>query len=105
MRSFHQTNTWLTAYCLANAFPFKQAKELADNLPVNDLGSIGVYIDDMPLMFLNIGNNAKQCAAAIPLAVHLLSRPTDPVEPIPCDDLLSQKKLTGERRMEEVKSY
>ena len=91
------------AYCLADTIPFKQARELAVDLPVNDLGSVDVYIDDMPPICPDIGDNAERCAAAVPLAVHLISRPTDPAEPIPRDDILSLKKLAGEGKMEEIK--
>ena len=57
----------------------------------------------MPPICPDIGDNAERCAAAVPLAVHLISRPTDPAEPIPRDDILSLKKLAGEGKMEEIK--
>ena len=47
------------AYHLANAVPFKQARELAVDLPVNDLGSVNVYIDNMPPICPDIGDNTK----------------------------------------------
>ena len=70
---------------------------------MNDPGSVIVYINDMPPIYPDIGDNAEQCAAAIPLAVHLIGRPTNPAEPIPHNATLSLKKLTGEGRMKEIK--
>ena len=57
----------------------------------------------MPPICPKIRENTEHCAAAVPLALHIMGRPCNSTDPIPCDDLLSLKKLAGEGRMEEVK--
>ena len=74
------------------------------DLPVNNLGSVDVYINDVLLICPNIGNNAKHCTAAVPLALHIIGCLMDPAKkPMPHDDLLSLKTLAGEGRNQEIK--
>jgi len=65
---------------------------------------VDVYIDDMTPNCPDIGDNVEHCAAAVPLALHIMGCPLDPTDPIPHDDILSLKKLAGEGRMEERKT-
>ena len=83
--------------------PFAQAKELAMEYPINDIGIVDVYTDDMPPICLDSGDNAERCAAAVPLAVHIMNRPVQAGEPLPRDDVLSLTQLSQEGAMEEVK--
>lgn len=71
------------AIYLDAAIPFKPAKELAVNLPMNNKGSMDVYINDMLPICHDIGDNAEQCAAAVLLALHIMGLPVHPNEPIP----------------------
>jgi hypothetical protein len=75
--------------------PFTQAKPMSITLPVNDKGAVEVYLDDIPPVCVDIGDNVDRCNAAVPLAVHLLGRAKHPDEPIPQDEILSIKKILG----------
>ena len=48
---------------------------MALTLPIKDVGLVDVYIDDMPPICVDIGMNAEQCAAAVPLALHIVGHP------------------------------
>ncbi len=84
--------------------PFAEAQQLAVDIPVNDAGLCDVYLDDIPPVCLDEGDNAERCAAAVPLALHLVGRSLDPEEPIPRDDLVSVTKTLGEGAMAEDKT-
>jgi hypothetical protein len=75
--------------------------ELAVDVPFNDDGLADCYLDDIPPVCVDIGDNADRCAAALPLALHILGRPLALDEPIARDDLLSVKKTLGEGQMAE----
>jgi len=79
--------------------PFAPAFPLAVDIPVNDRGSVEVYLDDLPPVCVDIGDNAERCAAVVPLALHIFGRPMALDEPIPRDELLSVTKALGEGRM------
>ena len=81
--------------------PFAPAMEMAVDIPFNDEGLAECYLDDIPPVCVDIGQNAERCAAALPLALHILGRPVTTSEPIPRDDLLSVKKTLGEGQMAE----
>jgi hypothetical protein len=83
--------------------PFASAAEMSVEMPDNALGLVDVYLDDFPPVCVDINDNAERCAAAVPLAIHILGRPIAPNEPIPRDDLLSVKKTLGEGQMAETR--
>lgn len=85
--------------------PFAQAKPMSVTLPVNDKGLVEVYLDDIPPVCVDIGDNVDRCNAAVPLAVHLLGRAKHHDEPIPRDEILSIKKILGEGQMAETKVF
>ena len=74
---------------------------MAVQLPDNDRGIAECYLDDIPPVCVDIGDNAERCAAALPLALHIVGRPVEDSEPIPRDNLLSIKKTLGEGQMAE----
>jgi hypothetical protein len=83
--------------------PFAAAKPMAVTMPQNDRGIVDVYLDDLPPVCVDINDNAERCAAAVPLAIHIMGRPVEPSEPIPRDELLSIKKTLGEGQMAETR--
>jgi hypothetical protein len=84
-------------------FPFAQSKELAVHLPINDLRKVDVFIDDNIAVTLDLGQNTTRVIRAIPLGIHSLSRPVDPMDDLPRIDIISEKKLQAEGTFEEVK--
>jgi hypothetical protein len=85
--------------------PFAQAAEMSVTLPINDSGQREVYLDDIPPVCVDIGDNVERCAAAVPLALHIIGRSLHDTEAIPRDHILSVKKTRGEGRMEESKTF
>jgi hypothetical protein len=58
---------------LPDDIAFAQTKELAVNIPTNDIGKADIYIDDTIGVALDKNDNVKRVSAAIPLAIHILS--------------------------------
>jgi len=63
---------------LPDKIQFSQTKELAVSIPINDIGKADIYIDDTIGIALDKNDNVNRVSAAIPLAIHCLSRPIDP---------------------------
>ena len=55
------------------------------------------------MITVDIGDNLKRARAAIPLAIHIIGRPVDPKDSIPCLDLISKDKLKAKGALEEEK--
>ena len=88
---------------MAENIPFAQA--LPANVAVTPLkhGNIDYYIDDLTPVIVHSGDKAVRAANAVPLAMHTVGRPVHPNEPIPWDDLLCFRKISGESQRTEIK--
>ena len=84
---------------LPEDIPFKKARSLLVDLPPNDIGYIDIYIDDNIGVTPDIGNNSTRLARAIPLAIRTMTRPIDPTDVIPRNDIISLKKLKAEGQL------
>ena len=89
---------------LDSSIPFQPALQADVNVPPTSTGKVDGYIDDIIPVALYTPNNAKRAANVVPLAMHILGRPTDKNDPISRTDLLSFSKLSGEGKMEEIKT-
>jgi len=89
--------------CLPLDVPFAQAKALAVDIPVNDLGKVDVFIDDNIAITPDLNFNTSRVIRALPLAIHSVARPVEPTDDIPRVDIISTKKLQAEGTFEEVK--
>jgi hypothetical protein len=87
---------------LPDEIPFAKTKELAVNIPINNLGKADIYIDDTIGIALDIDDNVKRVSAAIPLAIHTLTRLLDSFDKIPRKEIISLKKFLAEGRPSEV---
>ncbi len=98
--TFHNplSSTIDTPESLPISCPFAQAKDLAVNIPINNIGKADIYIDDTIGIALDTADNIQRVSAAIPLAIHTLSRPLDPFEEIPRNEIISQKIFFGRRQ-------
>ena len=68
---------------LPDNIQFSQTKELAVSIPINDIGKADIYIDDIIGIALDKNDNVNRVSAAIPLVIHCLARPLDPLDEIP----------------------
>jgi hypothetical protein len=84
--------------------PFAQTKEMSVSIPIDDIGKADIYIDDTIGVALDIGDNANCVSAAIPLAIHTLACPLDPLDEIPREEIISLKKFSAEGRPSELKT-
>ena len=89
---------------LPSDIPHATAKQTIVNIPAEDQGKCDVYIDDTVAMGPDIPGNKPRLAAAVPLAIHLLSRPIISSEDIPRKPPISIIKLRAEGRLEETKT-
>jgi hypothetical protein len=71
---------------------------LRPTIRVNNIGKADIYIDDTIGIALDMADNVQCVNAAIPLAIHTLSRPLDPFDEIPRNEIISQKKFLAEGR-------
>jgi hypothetical protein len=83
--------------------PFEAALPLAFHIPKNAVGAVDCYIDDLCLICVDIDDNTEMCAAAVALVLDVVGRPLDPLDALPCEALLSMKKLKREGKQEEIK--
>jgi hypothetical protein len=88
---------------LPESIKFEPALPIAVEIPINDLGKVDIYIDDTIGITPDFNDNTSRVSKAIPLAIHSLSRPLDPLDTIPRKDIISRKKYAAEGRMEETK--
>jgi len=89
---------------LPDDIAFAQTKESAVNIPTNDIGKADIYIDDTIGVALDKNDNVKRVSAAIPLAIHILSRPLDSLDDIPRKEIISLKKFLAKGRPSETKT-
>jgi hypothetical protein len=88
---------------LPHEIPYNTAKPLLVILPNNVKGKADVYIDDFIVVTPDLPGNCPQVNAAIPLAIHTLSRPLDETDHIPRRNILAMKKFIAEGKQEERK--
>jgi hypothetical protein len=88
---------------LPDSFPFHPAQPISVNIPTNDISTIDIYINDTIGLAPDIEDNVARVSRAIPLVIHSLSRPLDPLEHPPRKDIILMKKFAAKGRMEETK--
>jgi hypothetical protein len=81
---------------------FDVALPLPVPIPVCDLGCDG-YIYYLVTVAVDVGNNIAKAQNAGPVVVHAFFRPLDDRDVIPLDDVVSQRKLSGEGTPSEQK--
>jgi len=69
------SNLILDPLLLEDSVPFRQAKELDIDIPVDDWGRIDDFIDDGIAIVPDIGNNRNRAIQAMLLAIHTICRP------------------------------
>jgi hypothetical protein len=69
--------------------PFAQTRTLAVDIPINDIGKADIYIDDTIGVALDLSDNVNRVSATIPLAIHTIARPLDPLDEIPRKEIIS----------------
>ena len=69
------------------SIPFAHSKTLAVNIPVDPQGKIDKYLENCIAVVTDIGNNRARLNAAMPLAIHAISRPLSQKEPVPRDEM------------------
>jgi hypothetical protein len=90
---------------LPASVPFAPACSLAVSIPVTSTSRVDSFIDDLVLTFLDTPANRTRCPFAVPLAIHVTSRPhAGRAEPIQRRPLLSPEKLKAEGRPVEVQN-
>lgn len=72
--------------------------------PPRPVGMTDVFVDDVSTLFLDTDENCWRAPAAVPLAIHIISRPMSATEPLPRDNVLSTDKLTAEGSPSEIKT-
>jgi hypothetical protein len=82
---------------LGDEVAFASAQPLAIGIPVTATSRTDSFIDDLILVFLDTPENRRRCPYAVPLAIHVTSRPhARDAEPIQRRPLLSPEKLEAE---------
>lgn len=84
--------------------PFKQAKDLAVEIPTNDLGKVDIYLDDFIVVTPDLLDNGERANAAVPLAIRTITRPINKTDALPRNDIIARKKLIAEGTMAESKT-
>ena len=87
---------------LPDHIPFKEALDLAVDIPVNDKGITDIYIDDLIPVCPDFTDNVEWASAAVPLSLHIIGREVSSSEPIARDNLLSEEKVIAEGGMTEL---
>ena len=72
-------------------------------MPCDPRGHAEIYIDDIMVACVDIGNNNIRANKAVPLAIHVVGRPLLPFEVISRKDLISEEKFTEEAGQSEIK--
>jgi hypothetical protein len=88
---------------LAENLPYHKSKDLAIELPQNDIGKVDIYIDVTIAITPDLPGKAERMIMAVPLAIRTLTRPLDPNDEIPRNDIISIKKIQAKARLEETK--
>ena len=92
---------------LPSSVPIAAGKEMAVLVPrPRRGGKVDGFIDDLINIFVDTPENCARQPHAVPLAMHVTSRPHagDDEEPVPRRPILSLPKLTAEGRPEEVQT-
>ncbi len=88
---------------LSEHVPFGQAKQMAVNLPIDSDSRTDGFIDDLITVFLDTPQNRSRSPHAVPLAMHVTSRPhAGNNEPITRRNILSDAKLIAEGTPAEI---
>ena len=85
------------AKSLPDTHLYAKAKELAINIPPNNIRKIDIYIDDNISISLDKDENTLRTNTAILTAIRAISRPIDSSEEIPRKDIISLKKKPSRR--------
>ena len=81
---------------LSDDVPFGHGRPLAVEVRTNPESFVDVYLDDMVQIFIDNERNATRSPGIVPLALHLLVRPTSKDEPIARSDILAADKMLAE---------
>ncbi len=76
--------------------PFGIGRKQIVDIPIDPRGTINCYIDDTIGITVDLDNTNK------PLAIHAVSRPLHPHEPIPRDEMTAEQKRIAEGGLEET---
>ena len=86
-----------------NDDPFAIAIPPAVEVPIHQTALVDCFVDDLVLAFLGTAGNLRRACHAVPLAVHVMSRPhAGDEEPVGRRQLLEPSKLVAEGRPTEV---
>ncbi len=92
-----------TPRLLPDTVPFGSAADLAFDIPMQSTVRTDCFIDDLVNVILDTEENRWRGAHAVPLAVHVTSRPhAGGDEPLPRRNLLGDEKLAAEGTHSEV---
>ena len=91
---------------LPDDVPFKEGKELAVDIAINNQGTHDMYIDNLIGLSINLPNtnNIERAEQAPLLAIHVCSCPTNEIDTILCHPMVSNKKLKAEAALSELKT-
>ena len=81
---------------------FAKARDLIVDVPYREAATDG-YIDDAITMVVDHEGWAMKAVNAAPLAIHALFRPVDRRDPLPREEAVSMRKLSGEGTPDEIK--
>jgi hypothetical protein len=98
----HGTLCW-PPKSLPESIPFQPALPISVKVPVNDLGTVDIYINDTICVTPDFKDNTSRVGRAILLAIHSLARLLDPSNNLPQREIISFKKFAAEGQMEETK--
>ena len=88
---------------LPDEVPIARAMPMAVHVPTNVTARSDSFIDDLIRVFLDTPRNRAREPHAVPLAIHVTSRPhAGAAEPVPRRELVSQPKLIAEGGPAEV---
>lgn len=92
-------------YSKSDDIPFGVGKKLVMDFPVDDRGTMDVYIDDTIGLTVDLPgtDNVKRMERAPLLAIHTAARPIHHSEPLPRDMMAAESKLAAEGALEEEK--
>lgn len=88
---------------LPSDIPFGEARQMAFDIPVTNIGRMDSFIDDLIWVFVNTFKIWTRETQTVPLAVYVINRPhTGEAELIPRHPILSVPKLIVEGTLVEV---
>ena len=85
--------------------PFAQALPTSVDIPIEDKDETDVYIDDNIAIGSDLPSVPEKLEAAIPLAIHAITRPLDTDEPIIRHNTISLSKLLANGSLTETKIF